>query len=529
MLYPRARPRAIPPLIPRGSLVYGGARMPSRRLAKAGLILACLAGSLNLVGLFDHDLWMPDEPREAEIAREFLARDCWVLPRLNGGRWLEKPPLYHWTAALAFRWTGRTDPGTARLPSALAGAGIGILAWLLARRLGPPGLGPWAAFLAWTSAELLNASHSAMVDALFSFWVTAALACLALAHAAPERPDRSGIPEILAAFFSGLAFLTKLHLGPVLIGSALLSWAALSGRWDVLRRLLTPLPLLIFLATAAPWPALLYAHERDADRFEEDVSRLLGREEPGTTMGADALGEVLWGQLLARATGGSLGHAQPAWYYLPQLFLFAAPASLLLPFAIPWAWRRRREPLEGFALAWLLGSVLVLSLSRSKRVIYLTPCVAPAALLAAAWGRAILARRGAGVRWALAGFAAALLGGILAVDALLVPKLDRELSFRPLAAELRQQAVVDGKRSIEGYALSENQQGALCFALGQRVRCFSERGPLLDALREGRKLLVMPAERYEKLASDPEAAGSMKRVGEAEAAGTRFALVMSRP
>src|SRR6185295_11570787 len=69
-------------------------------------------GSLGLVG--------PDEPRYAQIAREMAASGDFVTPKLHGEPWFEKPILYYWMAAAAFKVMGVSELA-ARLPSALAG------------------------------------------------------------------------------------------------------------------------------------------------------------------------------------------------------------------------------------------------------------------------------------------------------------------------------------------------------------------------------------------------------------------------
>ncbi len=47
------------------------------------------------------DLWDPDEPPYAQVAREMIETGDGVAPHLNGEVYPEKPPLYFWLIALA--------------------------------------------------------------------------------------------------------------------------------------------------------------------------------------------------------------------------------------------------------------------------------------------------------------------------------------------------------------------------------------------------------------------------------------------
>src|SRR5882672_6767656 len=90
---------------------------------------------LLLVGIFDHDLWTPDEPRAAELSREFLEPGHSLsVPTLNGESFLEKPPLVYWTAAASMKLFGANGPA-ARLPCVFFGLGTLLFTFLLARCL----------------------------------------------------------------------------------------------------------------------------------------------------------------------------------------------------------------------------------------------------------------------------------------------------------------------------------------------------------------------------------------------------------
>ena len=98
--------------------------------------------------------------------------------------------------------------------------------------------------------------------------------------------------------------------------------------------------------------------------------------------------------------GGYGGHEAPFWYYLLSLATDYLPWSLFVPSALIslWpGWRperaqsgtpgpERAQP-EVFLFSWLLPPFLLLSMSASKRSIYLLPLAPAMALLVAAWWR----------------------------------------------------------------------------------------------------------------------------------------------
>lgn len=80
------------------------------------LLLAALALAVFLPGIAARDLWNPDEPRYAEVAREMLERGDWLVPHLNGQVYSEKPPLQLWAIAAFGLLRGEVDVVAARLP-----------------------------------------------------------------------------------------------------------------------------------------------------------------------------------------------------------------------------------------------------------------------------------------------------------------------------------------------------------------------------------------------------------------------------
>jgi len=79
-----------------------------------GLGLIVLASGLGL-----RDPWAPDEPRFALIARDMLLTGDWLIPRVGGDLYPDKPPLFMWLIAAGTWLSGSLRVGF-MLPSVLA-------------------------------------------------------------------------------------------------------------------------------------------------------------------------------------------------------------------------------------------------------------------------------------------------------------------------------------------------------------------------------------------------------------------------
>src|SRR5262249_34606956 len=88
-------------------VVLGCAARRSRAWRAAAVVV--VLGLVALPYLFALGAWPlmePDEPRNAEVAREMLTLGRWVTPHFNGLPYLDKPVLLFWMIAGAFRLAG---------------------------------------------------------------------------------------------------------------------------------------------------------------------------------------------------------------------------------------------------------------------------------------------------------------------------------------------------------------------------------------------------------------------------------------
>jgi 4-amino-4-deoxy-L-arabinose transferase-like glycosyltransferase len=330
------------------------------------LWLVGLALLLMATGLGLRDPWPADEPRFALVARDMLRSGDWLIPRVGGDLYADKPPVFFWLMAAAMSVTGSMRVGFL-LPSLLAGIGAVVLVYDLLRRVRGREVAFAGGLLLLITFQFAWQFRQAQIDGVLCFFVTLSLYGL-LRHlfAGPSLGwfyvgwFAAGIGVIT----KGVGFLPLLILVPFVVLAAR-GWpvaaAHRDGRWW--------LGPVFFLAAVSVWfvPMMLV-----------------------TSAGGELLAyrnEILFQQTVTRYAG-AWHHHEPFWFFIvnviPVLWL---PLSAL----IPWLWPRWRAALRAESrdtfvavlLAWVVLVVLFFSASAGKRGVYVLPAV-PALVMAAA-------------------------------------------------------------------------------------------------------------------------------------------------
>ncbi|MDD5677318.1 MAG: glycosyltransferase family 39 protein [Kiritimatiellae bacterium] len=359
------------------------------------IVILCLLISLS--GIADHDLWTPDEPREAAIMLSMSRTGNLLIPDLAGAPFVEKPPLYYIVGAGALHLLASLlGPTTAlRLTSALWGLGALAMTWLMARRLLGRAQGILAMVLLATMPGFIHVTHWMLVDNALLFFVTAALWCFTEAYIG----SRLGFLP-WAALFTGGAFLSKGFIGPLIV---LLGWLGLVFSWGRQvgwRGMSQPrslglhgLALLFCLALMLSWMLAL---------------RMFG--------GPELWNEWFWANHVGRFSGGAtqLGHMQGPWYYLQVIPVYLLPWLVVVLVGIKnllvALCRGQMTPAGRVLAAWALGGLLVLSITATKRDIYLSVLLPACAMIGAQVLHAPMTRPLQNTLWMWVG---CMLGGLL--------------------------------------------------------------------------------------------------------------------
>lgn len=309
------------------------------------LLLVIIAIAVHLGGF---PLLDADEGRNAEVGREMAVTNDYVMPRLNGLPYLDKPVVYFAAEAAAMEVLGPTEVA-ARLPAYLFTIATAFVLLWYARRLWGVDEGYIAAIVFLTIPLTVAFARTVIFDSALAFFVTVAL--IAFHIALTEHNKRW---SILAWASMGVAMITK---GPVTFLLVLLVAIPFAWKYSKIRILFPILGIVAFAAIVAPWVW--------------GVSQVV----------PEFLRYVMVTETVERMATKALKRTGPPWYFLPYFLGGALPWSIIALFS--WKKIARKDPAVVYWLMAFLIPFVFFSINQSKRPQYIVPLMAPLALLVA--------------------------------------------------------------------------------------------------------------------------------------------------
>ncbi len=320
----------------------------------AGLTLLVLGGGALFYNL-DYSLFEPDESRYAQVALEMHETGDWLVPRLNGEPYLDKPPMLYWLTATSYKMLGAGELA-ARLPIALAALLTVLLTYVLGQKLLGDRAALIGAMLLLLSVGFFFAGRFVMMDSLLTLFTTAGL----LAGAIALHADRRALFWwALAGVACGLGTLTKGPVAGVICIPPLVGAAWLTQNRHVFRPRVAAALLLPTLIVAGPWFLMISFNQQEFSSH------------------------FFWTHHIERYFH-AFNHSEPWWFYLPVLAIALLPGSLLSgPLAV-YLFAKRNTTNASSAIAarsQQLGAVLLagvwivffFSLSSCKLPAYVLP------------------------------------------------------------------------------------------------------------------------------------------------------------
>ena len=301
-------------------------------------------------------IYILDEARNAQCAREMLLRNDWVVPTFNEELRVQKPPLHYYAMMLAYKLFG-VNAFAARFFSALLGVLLIAGTYIFLKKIKGHLVAILSVLILAASTHWLFEFRLAVPDPFLIFFFTLTLYFL-YGYFVKEKVALLYLSAILMA----LAVLAK---GPVALGLAgmpALVWLIWEKKTRLLWRPQTLLAAVLFLIITLPW--YLLVHQQ--------------------TQGAFTNGFFVE-QNLNRFNESMEGHG--GWFILVPLFVWGGllPFS---PFVIEAAKRVKvdlKDPLSKYVLLITLWVLFIFGIAETKLPNYPMLCYPFVAIWLANW------------------------------------------------------------------------------------------------------------------------------------------------
>lgn len=329
------------------------------------ILLALGLAAFYFLWLGTYPLFIPDEARYSEVAREMITTGDYITPRVNGVAFLDKPILYYWLQACAIHLFGLNEWALRFFPALLGIIGC-IITYISARILYDRRTALIASIILATSPLYFGGMHYADLNGEVAALISCSLLLFITAiKLHDEKVTRLPFRYFLYAAYvvASFAFLTKgliaLAFPVMIIGS----WILILQRFTLLKSMAILHGLIIFVTITLPWCVLVEKHNPGFIHYffiTQQVTRFLS---------ADVF-----------------NNKSPFWFYIPIILLGFFPWTIFLFQTIANNIRaiisnRKQYQIELFLLIWILIIFCFFSIPNSKTIGYILPIFPACALL----------------------------------------------------------------------------------------------------------------------------------------------------
>ena len=318
------------------------------------LLVICLFAFFT--GLNKRSLFSQDVVRYAEIAREMIHFDSWLIPKFNGEVYANKPAPYIWLIAVPSLLIGEVNELTARMPSALAGFGAVIFTYLLASRMHSQSVGLFSALSLVACYKFNLLARTSRTDMPFTFFVIAALYFFYSGIITSSRRSRYYIAGFVMLAGS---VLIKGPAGFAVVLITLTIYSITKRDKQIMVNRDAVCGFLIFLVIVGTWLI---------------PTCIIG--------GSEFAKDLIFRQNIGRFAG-EIDHAEPFYYYFYKLPIEIAPLNLLLPLVIAFYITTKNHQIRDtkFLLIYMIAGFAFLQLSMSRNIRYILPIYPAIAIL----------------------------------------------------------------------------------------------------------------------------------------------------
>ena len=358
-----------------------------------GIGFAFLMTGNGLLNLTD-----PDEVFYTQTAQEMLSHHSWLTPYLFDQPQFEKPVFFYWLLMISLKLFG-SAPFVIRFWPALFGmlSAVGVygVSWLLfhSKRLSF-----LAGLVLCTSFIHFGMSKAVLTDMVFAFWITAAMGCFYWGYTS-ARYKNWGIVLFFAC--GAFAVLTKGLLGICLPLMGVHLYLRVKQDLAFFNCRAALLGIVIFLGIAGPWHVLMYQWYGkpfiDEYWYNAHIRRIFEAEHKSANT---------WYFYPAVLMGGMMPWT---FFLLPSLFSFGK--AVVEPLA-----KIRNQSF--FLFAWLLGTLIVPQIAKSKLASYILPAFPPLVIMVAYYFNDLFEKKEQSSFWRSLWIGARALAAVIVVGAI---------------------------------------------------------------------------------------------------------------
>jgi 4-amino-4-deoxy-L-arabinose transferase-like glycosyltransferase len=198
------------------------------------------------------DIYILDEAKNAQCAREMLQRNDLILPTFNNQLRADKPPLHYYFMMLSYKMFGISS-FSARFFSVVMCLLTLLITYFYTKRFVDSLVAFFSVLVLATSAHFLFEFRLAVPDPYLIFFITLSLLC-----GYTWLQENNIIQLYIAAFSFGLGILTKGPIAIILPGLCLLIWIIWQKKWKRIINKHFWFAMILIVLIALPWYILVH-------------------------------------------------------------------------------------------------------------------------------------------------------------------------------------------------------------------------------------------------------------------------------
>lgn len=316
-------------------------------------LIFLLAAVLLFFRLGSSPIYILDEAKNAQCAREMWYNGNPIVPTFNGQLRTDKPPLHYWFMGMAYQVVG-AHAASARFFSGIMGLFTLLIGFMMVKKYAGESIALYSLLTLVLSPHFLFEFRLSVPDPYLIAFTTAGLwSGFVYLH------EQKRIGLFGAGFFLGLAILAKGPVALVLPALVFILFMLFTKKWHAFKDPFVLLAILLAISIAFPW--YWTVHQKTEGAFtrgffiEHNLNRFSSEKE---------------------------GHGAPFFVTALVVLLGLLPFSLFILHAIPRKNGFWKHPIFLFSAIVTGVYVVFFSISNTKLPNYAMPCYPFAAVMA---------------------------------------------------------------------------------------------------------------------------------------------------